>query len=88
MQAFNTHWSHTHMRDKPLEYLECRAGDCGPFTLKYIECHALGIEFPSAFDKKHGKTIREKMALNIFRELPMCHEWENQDNDENLATYD
>ncbi|CAN6892969.1 unnamed protein product [Brassica oleracea var. botrytis] len=67
---------------------QCRAGDCGPFTLKYIECHALGIEFPSAFDKKHGKTIREKMALDIFRELPMCHEWENQDNDENPATYD
>lgn len=67
---------------------QCRAGDCGPFTLKYIECHALGIEFPTAFDKKHGKTIREKMALDIFRELPMCHEWENQDNDENLATYD
>ncbi|XP_048613339.1 uncharacterized protein LOC125587191 [Brassica napus] len=65
---------------------QCRAGDCGPFTLKYIECHALGIEFPTAFDKKHGKTIREKMALDIFRELPMCHEWENQDNDENLAT--
>ncbi|CAN7139491.1 unnamed protein product [Brassica rapa subsp. narinosa] len=67
---------------------QCRAGDCGTFTLKYIECHALGIEFPTAFDKKHGKTIREKMALDIFRELPMCHEWENQDNDENLATYD
>ncbi|KAG5375504.1 hypothetical protein IGI04_040100 [Brassica rapa subsp. trilocularis] len=59
---------------------QCRAGDCGTFTLKYIECHALGIEFPTAFDKKHGKTIREKMALDIFRELPMCHEWENQDN--------
>ncbi|CAN7016977.1 unnamed protein product, partial [Brassica rapa subsp. trilocularis] len=43
---------------------QCRAGDCGTFTLK------------------------EKMALDIFRELPMCHEWENQDNDENLATYD
>ncbi|CAN7065829.1 unnamed protein product, partial [Brassica rapa subsp. trilocularis] len=43
---------------------QCRAGDCGPFTLK------------------------EKMALDIFRELPMCHEWENQDNNENLATYD
>ncbi|CAN7001116.1 unnamed protein product, partial [Brassica rapa subsp. trilocularis] len=67
---------------------QCRAGDCGVFTLKYIECHALGIEFPTAFDKKHGKAIREKMALDIFRELPKCHEWENQDNDENLATYD
>ncbi|CAN7111686.1 unnamed protein product [Brassica rapa subsp. narinosa] len=67
---------------------QCRAGDCGVFTLKYIECHSLGIEFPTAFDKKHGKAIREKMALDIFRELPKCHEWENQDNDENLATYD
>ncbi|KAG5382666.1 hypothetical protein IGI04_034136 [Brassica rapa subsp. trilocularis] len=65
---------------------QCRAGDCGVFTLKYIECHALGIEFPTAFNKKHGKAIREKMALDIFRELPKCHEWENQDNDENLAT--
>nr|VDC59973.1 unnamed protein product [Brassica rapa] len=45
---------------------QCRAGDCGTFTLKYIECHALGIKFPTAFDKKHGKTIREKMALDIF----------------------
>ncbi|XP_033138746.1 uncharacterized protein LOC117129294 [Brassica rapa] len=26
---------------------QCRAGDCGPFTLKYIECHALGMEFPT-----------------------------------------
>ncbi|KAG5400042.1 hypothetical protein IGI04_014649 [Brassica rapa subsp. trilocularis] len=64
---------------------QCRAGDCGPFTLKYIECHALGMQFPNAFNKRNGKTIREKMALDIFQELPMCHEWENQDNDENLA---
>nr|VDD11772.1 unnamed protein product [Brassica rapa] len=65
---------------------QCRAGDCGPFTLKYIECHALGMEFPNTFNKRNRKTIREKMALDIFQELPMCHEWENQDNDENLAT--
>ncbi|CAN7135902.1 unnamed protein product [Brassica rapa subsp. narinosa] len=67
---------------------QCRAGDCGPFTLKYIECHALGMEFPNTFNKRNRKTIREKMALDIFQELPMCHEWENQDNDENLATYE
>ncbi|CAF2060695.1 unnamed protein product [Brassica napus] len=66
---------------------QCRAGDCGPFTLKYIEYHSLGMEFPNAFCTRNGKTIREKMALDIFQELPMCHEWENQDNDENLGTY-
>ncbi|CAN6890453.1 BnaUnng03930D [Brassica napus] len=67
---------------------QCRAGDCGPFALKYIECHALGMEFPKAFNKRSGKSIREKMAVDIFQELPMCHEWENQDNDENLGTYE
>ncbi|CAN6849384.1 unnamed protein product [Brassica oleracea] len=67
---------------------QCRVGDCGPFTLKYIECHALGMEFPKAFYTRNGKTIREKMAVDIFQELPMCHEWENQDNDENLGTYE
>ncbi|KAL0754152.1 hypothetical protein Bca101_091820 [Brassica carinata] len=67
---------------------QCRAGDCGPFTLKYIECHALGMEFPKAFCTRNGKTIREKMAVDIFQELPMCREWENQDNDENLGTYE
>ncbi|KAF3575134.1 hypothetical protein F2Q69_00059912 [Brassica cretica] len=41
---------------------QCRAGDCGPFTLKYIECHALGMEFPKALCPRNGKTIREKMA--------------------------
>ncbi|KAF2584612.1 hypothetical protein F2Q70_00035287 [Brassica cretica] len=67
---------------------QCRAGDCGPFTLKYIECHALGMEFPKALCPRNGKTIRETMAVDIFQELHMCHEWENQDNDENLGTYE
>nr|VDD50059.1 unnamed protein product [Brassica oleracea] len=40
---------------------QCRAGDCGPFTLKYIECHALGMEFPKALCPRNGKTIRETM---------------------------
>ncbi|KAF3496136.1 hypothetical protein DY000_02053661 [Brassica cretica] len=67
---------------------QCRAGDCGPFTLKYIECHALGMEFSKALCPRNGKTIRETMAVDIFQELHMCHEWENQDNDENLGTYE
>ncbi|CAF2133776.1 unnamed protein product [Brassica napus] len=67
---------------------QCRAGDCGPFALKYTECHALGMEFPKAFNKRNGKTIRENMAVDIFQEFPMCHEWENQDKDDNLGMYE
>lgn len=67
---------------------QCHSGDCGPFALKYIECHALGMDFPRAFCSRNGKIIREKMALDIHEELPMCHEWENKDNDDNLGTYD
>ena len=59
---------------------QCRAGDCGVFALKYIECHALGMSFPPA--------LCNKMALDIFKETPGGHAKENEDNDENLATYD
>ncbi|KAG2310483.1 hypothetical protein Bca52824_022040 [Brassica carinata] len=64
------------------------AGDCGVFALKYNECHALGMDFPKAFSSRNGKAIREKMAVDIYQELPMCHDWENQDNDENTGAYD
>ena len=67
---------------------QCRAGDCGVFALKYIECHALGMSFPPALCNKNSKAIREKMALDIFKETPEGHAKENEDNDENLATYD
>ncbi|CAN7012345.1 unnamed protein product [Brassica oleracea var. botrytis] len=66
----------------------CRAGDCGIFTLKYIECHALGMSFPPEFCNKNTKAIREKMALDIFKETPECHSKENENNDENMRTYD
>ncbi|CAF1949149.1 unnamed protein product [Brassica napus] len=67
---------------------QCRAGDCGVFALKYIECHALGMSFPPALCNKNSKAIREKMALDIFKETPEGHAKENEDNVENLATYD
>ncbi|CAF2074709.1 unnamed protein product [Brassica napus] len=52
-----------------------RAGDCGVYTLKYIECHALGIEFSKKdFPKPNGKSMRDKMAVDIFQELPNVHE--------------
>ncbi|KAL0662004.1 hypothetical protein Bca4012_098841 [Brassica carinata] len=31
--------------ERPTNIPPARAGDCGVYTLKYIECHALGIEF-------------------------------------------
>ncbi|CAN6845063.1 unnamed protein product [Brassica oleracea] len=65
-----------------------RAGDCGVWALKYIECHALGMSFPPEFCNKNAKAIREKMALAIFQETPEGHAKENEDNDENMGTYD
>ncbi|CAN6863644.1 unnamed protein product, partial [Brassica oleracea] len=67
---------------------QCRAGDCGVIALKYIECHALGMSFPPEFCNKNAKAIREKMSLDIFKETPQGHAKENEDNDENLGTYD
>ncbi|KAF3595976.1 hypothetical protein DY000_02020499 [Brassica cretica] len=66
----------------------CRAGDCGAFALKYIECHPLRMSFPPALCNKNSKAIREKMALDIFKETPEGHAKGNEDNDENSATYD
>ncbi|KAF3541282.1 hypothetical protein F2Q69_00019291 [Brassica cretica] len=66
----------------PYLLVECAVSD----EQKYIECHTLGMKFPKAFCTRNGKTIREKMAVDIFQELLICHEWENQDNDENLRT--
>ncbi|CAN6906083.1 unnamed protein product [Brassica oleracea] len=40
------------------------------------------------FCNKNAKAIREKMALDIFKETPEGHAKENEDNDENLGTYD
>ncbi|CAN6860187.1 unnamed protein product [Brassica oleracea] len=66
-----------------------KAGDCGVYTLKYIECHALGIEFSKKdFAKPNGKSMRDKMAVDIFQELPNVHEFENKDMDDILGTYD
>ncbi|KAF3585118.1 hypothetical protein F2Q69_00031000 [Brassica cretica] len=66
-----------------------RAGDCGVYTLKYIECHALEIEFSKKdFAKPNGKSMRDKMSVGIFQELPDVHEFENKDMDDIMGTYD
>ncbi|CAF1859538.1 unnamed protein product [Brassica napus] len=42
----------------------------------------------SKFAKANGKTMRDKMAVDIFQELPDAHEFENKDNDANLGAYE
>nr|VDD31495.1 unnamed protein product [Brassica oleracea] len=75
--------------ERPTNIPPARAGDCGVYTLMYIECHALGIEFSKKdFAKAKGKTMRDKMAVDIFQELPDAHEFENKDNDANLGAYE
>ncbi|KAL0695971.1 hypothetical protein Bca4012_063151 [Brassica carinata] len=68
---------------------QARSGDCGVYALKYIECHALGMIFNKKdFAKPNGKSIRDRMAVDIFIELPDQHMKDNVDNDENLETYE
>ncbi|CAN7043026.1 unnamed protein product, partial [Brassica oleracea var. botrytis] len=75
--------------ERPTNIPPARAGDCGVYTLKYIECHALGIKFSKKnFAKANGKTMRDKMAVDIFQELPDAHEFENKDSDANLGAYE
>ncbi|KAF2541673.1 hypothetical protein F2Q68_00030021 [Brassica cretica] len=77
------------IHERPTNIPLARAGDCGVYALKYIECHALGIEFSKKdFAKPNGKIMRDKMAVNIFQELPDAHEFENKDNDANLGAYE
>ncbi|CAN6979962.1 unnamed protein product [Brassica oleracea var. botrytis] len=68
---------------------QARAGDCGMYALKYIECHALGMPFSKKdFAKPNGKTMSDKMAVDIFKELPDAHGFENKDNNANLGAYE
>ncbi|CAN6826221.1 unnamed protein product [Brassica oleracea] len=75
--------------ERPTNIPPARAGDCGVYTLMYIECHVLGIEFSKKyFAKPNGKSMRDKMAVDIFQELPDVHEFKNKDMDDILGTYD
>nr|VDD29826.1 unnamed protein product [Brassica oleracea] len=75
--------------ERPTNIPLAKAGDCGVYTLKYIECHDLGIQFSKKdFAKPNGKSMRDKMAVDIFQELPTVHEFENKDMDDILGTYD
>ncbi|CAF1710542.1 unnamed protein product, partial [Brassica napus] len=43
---------------------------------------------PEELDVPNGKTMRDKMVVDIFQELPDAHEFENKDNDTNLGAYE
>ncbi|CAN6838187.1 unnamed protein product, partial [Brassica oleracea] len=56
-------------------------------------CFSISPEDLDVFSKKdfakaNGKTMRDKMAVDIFQELPDAQEFENKDNDANLGAYE
>ncbi|CAF1993705.1 unnamed protein product, partial [Brassica napus] len=63
--------------ERPNNIPPARAGDCGVCTLNKKD-----------FAKANGKTMRDKMAVDIFQELPDAYEFENKDNDANLDAYE
>ncbi|CAN6993559.1 unnamed protein product, partial [Brassica oleracea var. botrytis] len=63
--------------ERPTNIPPARAGDCGVYTLNKKD-----------FAKANGKTMMDKMAVDIFQELPDAHEFENKDNDANLGAYE
>ncbi|WZZ87224.1 hypothetical protein YC2023_115803 [Brassica napus] len=55
----------------------------------YMVPYLLGIEFSKKdFTTANGKSMRDKMAVDIFQELLDAHEFENKDMDDILGTYD
>ncbi|CAN6984057.1 unnamed protein product [Brassica oleracea var. botrytis] len=63
--------------ERPTNIPPARTGDCGVYTLNKKD-----------FAKANGKTMRDKMVVDIFQELPDAHEFENKDNDANLGAYE
>ncbi|CAF1707776.1 unnamed protein product [Brassica napus] len=63
--------------ERPTNIPPARAGYCGVYTLNKKD-----------FAKANEKTMRDKMAVDIFQELPDAHEFENKDNDANLGAYE
>ncbi|KAF2574913.1 hypothetical protein F2Q70_00001722 [Brassica cretica] len=56
--------------ERPTNIPQARAGDCGVYALKYIECHALGIDFSKKdFAKPNGKTMRIRWQWIYFKSI-------------------
>ncbi|KAL0716591.1 hypothetical protein Bca4012_065913 [Brassica carinata] len=85
----STSISQEQLYERQTDIPQACSGDCGVYALKYIECHALGMTFNKKdFAKDNGKSIRYRMAVDIFNKLPDQHMKDNEDNDENLETYE
>ncbi|CAN7078206.1 unnamed protein product [Brassica oleracea var. botrytis] len=63
--------------ERPTNIPPAQAGDCGVYTLNKKD-----------FAKANKKTMKDKMAVDIFQELPDTHKSENKDNDGNLGAYE
>uniref|UniRef100_A0A0D3DD84 Ubiquitin-like protease family profile domain-containing protein n=1 Tax=Brassica oleracea var. oleracea TaxID=109376 RepID=A0A0D3DD84_BRAOL len=56
-------------------------------------CSSISPEELDVFSKKdfakaNGKSMRDKIAVDIFQELPDVHDFEDKDMDDNLGAYD
>ncbi|CAF1912251.1 unnamed protein product, partial [Brassica napus] len=103
MQAWNEHWiaiwisiskRHivvwdsilTHIKAADLDVLMEPFVNMVPYLLVEV---TVGVpQCRAEFCNKNAKAIREKMALAIFQETPEGLAKENEDNDENMGTYD
>ncbi|CAN6882731.1 unnamed protein product [Brassica oleracea] len=65
--------------ERPTNIHPARVGDCGVYTLNLVK---------KTFAKANGNTMRDKMAVDIFQELPDAHEFKNKDNDANVGAYE
>ncbi|CAN7012536.1 unnamed protein product [Brassica oleracea var. botrytis] len=79
----------------PYLLVECASSDeqraqysLEPFTYERPTNILQVIVAKTNFAKANGKTMRDKMAVDIFQELPDAHEFENKDNDANLGAYE
>ncbi|CAA7059229.1 unnamed protein product [Microthlaspi erraticum] len=73
--------------DRPIDQAsvpqQANGSDCGVFTLKFIECHALGIEFPQTLCHKNIPSLRLRLAYDLFEETgvrgPKERDWSELD---------
>ncbi|CAN6883045.1 unnamed protein product [Brassica oleracea] len=79
----------------PYLLVECASSDeqraqysLEPFTFERPDNIRPELFTKKDFAKANGKTMRDKMAVDIFQELPGAHEFLNKDNDANLGAYE
>nr|VDD30362.1 unnamed protein product [Brassica oleracea] len=75
----------------PYLLVECASSDevraqysLEPFTYERLTNIPPGRFSKKDFAKPNGKSMRDKMAVDIFQELPNVHEFENKDMDDIL----